>query len=241
MTDLPDQTRLLQAMDVTWAPAKMRALGPWVLRSGEGGGKRVSATTTHLPVNVGDIAQAETEMANMDQQSIFMLPGETGLPLDKMLADRGYKNVDPVILLACPVQKLGSVSANPHDGIPCEQPLALMRDIWGNGGIGPSRLQVMKRTLGPKTWLFGRHGQTPASVSFVALDGNIAMLHALEISPELRRKGIARKMISQAAIWAGKQGAEFIAVAVTSENTPACGLYTSLGMQVAGRYHYRMK
>jgi N-acetylglutamate synthase len=33
------------AMEATWPPAATTRLGPWLLRDGKGGGKRVSAAT----------------------------------------------------------------------------------------------------------------------------------------------------------------------------------------------------
>jgi hypothetical protein len=47
-------------------------------------------------------------------------------------------------------------------------------------------------------------------------------------------------MMQHAAVWAGRQGATHLALAVTRANGGANALYSSLGMEVAGRYHYRM-
>jgi hypothetical protein len=43
----------------------------------------------------------------------------------------------------------------------------------------------------------------------------------------------------EAAFWAQDQGASHLALAVTQGNTGGNALYSSLGMQVVGQYHYR--
>ena len=67
------------------------------------------------------------------------------------------------------------------------------------------------------------------------------MLHAIETRASVRRRGAARAVIHRAAQWADDHGADHIGLAVTSANEPANALYTSLGMQAVGQYHYRQK
>ena len=94
----------------------------------------------------------------------------------------------------------------------------------------------------PKTYLFSRHDiDKPGGCAFVAMDGDIAMLHALEIVPAARRKGVGRALLQRAANWALEQGATVFSVVTTGENLPAQGLFTGLGLRVVDKYHYRMK
>jgi len=65
------------------------------------------------------------------------------------------------------------------------------------------------------------------------------MLHALVVDPKHRRKGLAGHMMAQAAIWAARQGCDWLTLAVGAQNTPARALYASLGMRAVGSYHYR--
>jgi GNAT superfamily N-acetyltransferase len=67
------------------------------------------------------------------------------------------------------------------------------------------------------------------------------MLHALEILPHQRRKGMGVWMMRQAAYWAAEQGATELAVLCTRANAGANALYARLGMQQSGGYHYRIK
>jgi len=67
------------------------------------------------------------------------------------------------------------------------------------------------------------------------------MMHALEILPDMRRKGLALQMMGAMAAWALRTGAATFCLAVLSENAAACGLYQKLGMVKVGQYHYRKK
>ncbi|MEY4981892.1 MAG: hypothetical protein RIR62_158, partial [Pseudomonadota bacterium] len=89
--------------------------------------------------------------------------------------------------------------------------------------------------------LLGRAGDRAAGVAFVACYGKCAMLHALEVTPALRRQGTAHNMLRAAANWAQDQGAVTLALLVTAANQPARNLYAFLEMQVVGHYHYRAK
>jgi len=240
MRALPDESRLLRAMDATWAPAEMRRLGPWTLRRGLGGGKRVSAATSDSPVTDANIDTAEAEMRAMGQVETFMLR-KSADALDRQLAARGYRLVDPVLLFAAPIEALAAIEAAPLDAIASDAPLAMMEEVWAEGGFGPARIDVMRRTKGPKAHMFSRFSDAPAGCAFVALDGDVAMLHALAVRAPFRREGVARRIMGRAAVWAQENGATSLALATTSENRPAQGLFSGIGMHILGHYHYRMR
>lgn len=225
-------------MEATWPPAGRLPCGPFTLRRGEGGGSRVSAATAEATVAPDDIARAEAAMTAMGQRPLIMVrPGDGAL--DAALADRGYAVMDPVVLYAARVADLGP-PPDPMTAFPHWPPLQIARLLWAEGGIGAARLAVMNRVAQPRTAILGRTGDRPSGVAFVALSGPVAFLHALEVTPASRRKGAARALVRAAAVWAGAAGADWLALAVTEANGPARSLYTSLGMQAVGQYHYRI-
>lgn len=230
-----DLTRLL---DATWPPAAARTVGPWCIREGRGGGKRVSAATAELPWAEADIAQAEAAQRALGQEPLFMIRrGEEAL--DAALAARGYRVVDPVVVYHAPVADLATQPPPPISTFCLWPMLQIMRDLWAEGGIGPGRLAVMDRAAGPKTAILGRVNDRAAGVAFVAADGAAAMLHALHVVPDQRRQGIAVKMMRAAAFWAQDQGISDLFLAVTEANAGARALYASLGMAIVEKYHYR--
>ena len=236
----PTAHDLYPVIDATWPAAALHQTGPWLVRDGQGGGKRVSAATAQAPVTGDDIDQAEQAQHSLNQPALFMIR-ETDSALDHLLAARGYALIDPVAIYLAPTAAIASPAPPPLAAIPFWPPLEITRLIWGEGGIGPERLAVMDRVTLPKTGLLGRNGSRSAGVAFVAALGHTAMLHALEVRPGQRRQGTALNIMSRAALWAQDQGATRISVLVTQANAPARNLYASLGMTIVGQYHYRQK
>lgn len=231
---------LYATLDATWPAARLTRIGPWVIREGRGGGQRVSAATAEGPWQPGDIATAEAAMAALGQPPLFMLR-EGDEALDAALEARGYRIKDPVTAFAAPTAALAADPPPHMAAFPHWPPLGIVRDLWAENGIGPARIAVMERVTGPKCAILGRQNDRAAGACFVALHGTCAMLHALEVTPSLRRLGSAAAMTRRAACWAGEQGAEQLSLVVTSANLPALALYSSLGLQGVGQYHYRTK
>ncbi len=230
---------LFDTVEATWPAVAIHEIGPWLVREGQGGSKRVSSVSP-LPGWTPDaIPQAEDACRDLGQDLLFQLrPEDTAL--DAALAARGYDVIDPVDLLVCPVEPL---TADLHRlaAIPCWPPLAVQTEIWAEGGIGPARLAVMDRVKGPKTALLGRHDDHAAATAFVAIHDGIAMLHGLEVASTARRQGIGRVMMQGAANWAARHGARDFAVLVVKANKPAQSLYRTLGMTPVSDYFYRIK
>ena len=232
--EMPDSARIMAAIDVTWSPAEVVHDGGWILRRGAGGGKRVSAAS-----GTGDIQLAEDAMRGWDQTPMFSLIPEAQA-LDAELDARGYGIVDPVALYAAPASALVGDQSHIAAAYTCQFRPAVMEEIWAKGGIGPARLAIMDRVTGQKSFLMSRADDTPAGAAFVGVDSDVAMIHAIEVYPHLRRKGAARLLIEAAARFAMEHEAEWLALAVTKANEPANALYAALGMTVAGQYHYRV-
>ena len=229
---------LFDVIDGTWPAARYIRQAPWLLREGQGGGSRVSAASAEGPVDEADVAAAEAAMRDLGQRPLFMIrPGEQAL--DTLLEARGYAVLDPVWAYACPVETLTDIPIPRVTVLQVWEPLAIMREIWAAGSIGPARIAVMDRAKGPKTGLLARYNDKPGGVAFVAIHDGVAMLHALEILPHQRQQGLGKWMMRGAAHWAAKQGAHTLAVVCTQANDGANALYSGLGMSVVGEYHYR--
>ena len=235
MPELLPPHLLAEVMEATWPPAGRRLLGPFTLRDGAGGGKRVSAATCDGDFTEADLATVETAMA---EPLVLIRDGDEAL--DAALDARGWRIIDPVVAYAAPVAQLSAelpfLTAFPH-----WPPLEIARSLWAEGGIGPARIAAMERVMGPKTALLGRTGDRPAGVAFVACHGAEAMVHALDVRESNRRQGLGRHLLHAAANWAAGQGATRLSLVVTRQNAAARALYARLGMQAVGQYHYRMK
>lgn len=237
---MPGVQQLYEVIEATWPAAAQTRIGPWIIREGRGGGQRVSATTAAGPVTAGDLPAAEAAMRDLGQPLMFMIrDGDDAL--DRLLEAAGYPVVDPVNIYAAPLNGLIAERPPRVTTFSIWEPLAIMRDIWAEGGIGPGRIDVMARAKGPKTGLFGRSNNRPAATGFVAIHNRIAMVHALEVLEQHRRGGMGRHMMRQAALWAADHDATHMSVICTQANTGANALYSSMGFTLVGQYHYRRK
>lgn len=238
---MPDAHTLYDVIDHTWPAAQTIQSGPFLLRDGQSGGKRVSAATTmRTDWTDADIDAAEQGMFDLKQTSLFMIR-EGDQRLDDALEERGYQIVDPVVMYCMPVSALSGNVPPRVSTFEVWRPLAIGFDIWSAGGIDKGRWDVMERAEGPKTSILGRWNDSPAGAGFVGIHDGIAMMHALEILPHQRRQGMAEKMMAQAAIWAERNQASHISAVCTLANDAANKLYSKLGMTVVGHYHYRQK
>lgn len=236
---LPDAPALLAALEATWPAAGVAAVAGVRLMYGAGGGKRVSAARASGAVpDAAALDDAEAAMRAQGACPLFMIrPGEAAL--DAALAKRGYAVVDPTVLMAAPVAALAAPPA-PITLFPVWPPLQIMRDIWTENGIDAARQAVMERAPEPKTALIARVSDRAAGVAFVGAHAGVAMLHAVEVLPGLRRKGAARNILTGAAWWAKGRGMDWLALAVTRANAGARALYAGAGMTEVCGYHYRM-
>jgi len=232
---------LAPVVAATWPPASTRPAGPFTVPDGAGGGQRVSAARLTNPAATdateGEIDAAIAALSDIGQPPLFMVLGHQ-TALDARLSARGFALRDLTAAMTIPSADL----AAPPPPVTCFAtwpPLAIQAEIWAAGGIGPARLAVMERATGPKMSFFGRITDKPAGTAFAAIHDGVAMLHALEILPAHRRKGLGLTMMRAAADWAQGEGAATFAILVTEENLPAQGLYSSLGFQGVGQYHYR--
>lgn len=229
---------VLAALEATWPPHRWHEAPGWRVAEGAGGGKRVSSGVA-LTQGAEPAALVAAQRA-LGQPALAMIrPGDDAL--DTRLAAEGWRVVDPTVALAAPVARLAEVPPRLAAFEVAWPPLAVQAEIWARGGIGPARIAVMERAAGPKLALLGRADDSPAATAYVACHGSLAMVHALEVLPAVRRTGIGRHLMQAAALWAGRQGAEALAVLVTRANAPALALYRGLGMEQVAGYHYRLR
>ena len=230
----PRPPALAHAFEATWPPAGTRRVGPALLRDGAGGGARVSAATMEGSWREPDIDAAEAAM----ERPLWRVRAGEGA-LDAALAARGRVVRDPTRLWWAEAERLAPEAPPRMTGFAVWPPIAMVREIWARGGIGPARLAVMARVEGPRTAHLARVSDRPAGVAFTAVAGEVAMVHAIEVAPAMRRRGAGLALLRHAAWWARGQGARHLALAVTEANGPANALYARAGMTPAPGYHYR--
>ena len=235
---LPGVREIDPVIPATWPPLRRWTQGAITLSEGAGGGQRVSAATVEGTPGDDELSWAEIEMRALNQTPLFRIR-EGQDALDARLGARGYILRDPTNIYAGPIGPLAEMVVPPVSAFQIWPPLSIMKDLWDAGGINRPRQAVMARVTGPKMGVLGRANDQPAGVSFVAIKGKFAMIHAVEVVPALRRRKVAQHMMGTAAQWAQDMGAQWMTVLCTCHNLAANTLYTSLGLTNMGRYHYR--
>lgn len=229
---------LARVFETSWPAAETRDSGAFRSGRGLGAGGRVSSTVALRPDwDAADIPAVEAAHRDWGQRPMFRVPQQDAR-LQDALAARGYVAETPTAimraecatLLAEPVPEMTTFTIWP--------PLAIQRDLWAAGNIGTARQAVMPRVLPAHTSVLGRLDDRAAGAAFVAADGPVAMIHAIEVAPQFRRRGLAGWMIRAAAAWATEQGAARLALAVSRANTGARATYDRLGFHEVGSYDY---
>jgi len=234
---------LRPVIERTWPPARTSRIGAFIVAPNDPGGNRVSAAQLagdhEEDFGPEDIDAAEAAMQAQGRAPLFSVL-DTQTALDAALQARGYITRDHTVAM---VIKSATLAATPPPVTAFEiwPPLAIQTELWDAGGIDAARRRIMDRADCKKTSLFGRITDRPAGAAYIGILHDNAMLHALEVAPITRRRGLAAHMMRLAAKWAADNGAEWLSILVTRQNTAALGLYTSLGMKPVGTYHYQEK
>lgn len=231
---------LTATLDATWPAAATHQIDGVTIREGQGGGSRVSAATAPGPVSVDTLRRVENAQRALGQVPLWRVPAAQ-TDLDEMLSAEGYGVADDTVMMQAPTAQIAHQELGLMTAFRIAAPLAVQREIWAEGGIGPARLAVMARAMGPKTTVMGRLGNHPAGTGFIAAHEGTAMVHALEVLPRFRRQGLARNMMVALARWAEEAHIAQLCLLVTTANAPARALYTAMGFEEAPGYHYRIK
>lgn len=233
-----DRAALLAAAEATWPPAEVARDGGIETGRGLGAGGRVSASRVVAP----DWCEADLEAAVARHRAWGQPPlvraWVDDTRLNVVLAAGGWQRFKPTAILSLPVAALTDRPVPAMTAFALWPPLAVQRELWAEGGIGPERQAVMERAPAPKAALMGRVKDRVAGSAFVAAHGPVAFLHAVEVTPALRRHGIGAALVRKAAQWAAGAGATTLALAVARENAGALALYRSLGFTEAVGYAY---
>lgn len=228
---------IARAFETTWPATESADTGALRTGRGLGAGGRVSSTIAIRPGwDSAQIAAAERLHHDWDQPAMFRV-ADSNLALQQALSSRGYVRGNPTAILAIDCMKLaGPLPIMMTFAI--WPPIGIQRDLWAAGNVPAARQAVMDRVTGPRAALLGRLDDRAAGAAFVAVDGEVAMIHALEVSPAFRRRGLAGWLIRAGADWASGQGARRLGLAVSHANTGARTVYDRLGFREIGSYGY---
>ena len=236
--------RFARASDATWPAALVERLGGWHLRFTEGAGSRAASVWAESPADrplEAAIDAAEARYIAEGFAPRFQLwPGDEAL--GAALEARGYRIYDRSLLLwrdaAEPLPAPDPRAEAASVAIAVATPLAMLDEVWTEGGVGPARRAIVERAPEPKIRLLGRAGMRPAGAAAAILDGEIAVTQALFVRSGFRRLGVAATLVAAIQRYAAGQGARYLCHSVVAGNAGAIALYGRLGFASFGSYRY---
>lgn len=94
--------------------------------------------------------------------------------------------------------------------------------------------------VAPKAFAASRVDGEIGSVAYGVVHEGLLIVESVVTDSALRQRGLARRTVGKLLAWACGQAAQGAALQVVSDNTPAIGLYRTLGFgRELYRYHYR--
>jgi N-acetylglutamate synthase len=226
-----------------WRPEHLGAVGGWVLRAAGGFTSRANSvmpqSSPGLPLDEA-LTAARAWYASHGLPLRIQVPVEARRLLDAELAERGWPADSDTHVLAA---RLDALPAAPQPGEPAVDIAATPADGWFalyRDGAGTG---VRARAL------LTRHDQ--AAFASITLDGRVVAIgrgaiddgwlgvSAVEVTPELRRQGLASVIMRALWRWAAAAGAQRSYLQVTTDNEPALALYERLGYWHHHDYRYR--
>ena len=91
---------------------------------------------------------------------------------------------------------------------------------------------------GPRTVGFLSIGDPAVAIGRVVVTGEWAGVAAVEVVPERRREGLARRIVDTALAWATERGADKAYLQTMRDNTAALALYAPYGFVDHHEYRY---
>ncbi|WP_344575557.1 GNAT family N-acetyltransferase [Streptomyces lunalinharesii] len=243
----------------SWPAIETERLGEWTLRAavqelpgGAAAGRRVGFTrraNSALPLGDPglplDEALARTARWYADRGLPALVTVATGRAdtderLDEVLAARGWTAEAHTSVRIAALAPLADTDADTSDVQLSRQPDADWLTLYNRAGTPTPEARAVL-TGGPSVW-FARvptpDGGT-AAIGRLVVDGRWAGFAAVETAPDLRRRGLASRVMAALAERALTEGASAAYLQVETDNAGALALYDGMGFVAHHGYHYR--
>lgn len=227
-----------------WPALENETLHGWRLRFARGYTKRANSANG-LPgaqeLDADGIGAIEARYRARGLPPIFRLTSFGAPPgIDGELAARGYRLVDPSLVMTMPVD------ADRSAGMPAladdvEAWLDAFEQVSGRIGAGQAtHLALLRAIRHPRALALARAGGVPVATALAVLVGDRLGLFDVATHPGHRRQGHAGQLCRELLAWGRAAGARLAYLQVIEANQPAVRLYARMGFRTAYRYWYRV-
>jgi len=239
--------RLEEVAMNAWPALQQMLFDGWIVRFAQGYTRRANSVNplfeSHLDV-VDKVVACERLCAAKELPTVFRLtPCASPPQLDQVLAQRGYRVIDPTLVMhldlqPAPVQDTPQVALREealHDWLPIfcrlsEEPLAQHRTHAAMLDLIPATRILVSLV----------DAETVVACGMGVLEQDYFGLFSLVTTPQQRNRGYGTRLVVGMLQWAREHGATQAYLQVVQNNTPARHVYTRVGFQEAYRYWYRI-
>lgn len=231
-----------------WPARETGRLGDWTLRASGGFTARANSA---LPLGATGLPLSAALDRVRDWYHERGLPAlvqvATGDPdqdarLDAALAERGWTDERHALIRTAALAPLADTDADTSGVLLSREPDAAWLRAYGRTGASVADAMGVL-TGGPSVWFATVPGEPgaegPAAIGRCVVDGRWAGFAALAVSPDLRRRGLAARVMARLAEVALDEGASAAYLQVEEGNGGAASLYDGLGFTTHHAYHYR--
>ncbi|WP_025616756.1 GNAT family N-acetyltransferase [Salinispora cortesiana] len=239
---------LEHAADAAWPAPNRAQLGDWLLRSADGWTGRANSA---LPVGDPDrplpaaIDAVQRWYADLGRPAMINTPLPLAAPVSAELDARGWSSGSPVLVQTVSLAALPPARPDISDAPPVELTAAPSADWLAVAANRKGDLPAAARhvlTAVPQI----RFAQVRVDGRLVATGrgtvtgtGRWLGLSLIEVAPEARRQGLARRVVRALAQWGTAVGATNAFLQVERGNAEAVPLYRALGFTTHHTYRTR--
>lgn len=193
----------------------------------------------------GRIAAAERFYAERDAVARFQVCADCPAGLDRSLAERGYRWAAPISLLTAAGEAPAGAQTPPGtavrvDAFPGTDWLAVLSATSKPGTDVRHETRHHRRVDSPQAYVTVLAGGEPVGIGRAVAEGGWTGVFTMVTTPEARRRGVARLVLSAIAGWAVTHDADRLYLQVEQSNDAACRLYEAAGFRPLATYHYRV-
>lgn len=238
--------RIEEASLNAWPARRQLLYDGWIVRLTDGYTKRANSVTPLYPsaLGLGDkIARCEAIYRDRGLPPIFRLTSLACPPgLDEALDRRGYRVVDPTLVLH--LDLAAGALTSPRDPLCYPSPEEWLHAYTRLSGARPENEAKHAEILRAIafTTLYACVGEPgdPVACGLGVLEDDLFGLFDLVTAPAHRRRGHGTALVTGMLRWARAKGARHAYLQVVGDNAPACAMYERLGFREAYRYWYRV-
>lgn len=226
---------LEEAAALGWPALETERLGDWLLRAAEGWTRRANSALVLGDPGVPDaLDRVQVWYAERDLPAWLAIPLPAMAAVDHAAARAGWVSALEVEVLTAPLR---AAPLDP-DVLLADTPSLEWAAVYAARTVPPVGYRILSA---PDTVTFGSIVEDGATVAIgrgVVTNGWLGIA-AMEVRPEQRRRGLARRMLRGLLAWGAAHGATRTYIQAEATNTAALALYKGHGF--AAHHLYRMR